>query len=79
VSDLAKADLLLVDVREPQEAEIARIDGARNIPLARATARLSSCRATERSHAVSSRSALARRAKFSKGRDSPTCGVWRVH
>ena len=38
---LAKADLLLVDVREPQEAEIARIDGARNIPLRELPARLS--------------------------------------
>jgi len=38
---LAKADLLLVDVREPAEAEIARIDGARNIPLRELPGRLS--------------------------------------
>ncbi len=36
-----KPDLVLVDVREPQEAEIARIDGARNIPLRQLPERLS--------------------------------------
>jgi adenylyltransferase/sulfurtransferase len=36
----AKTDLVLVDVREPREAEIAHIDGARNIPLRELPARL---------------------------------------
>ena len=35
-----KPDLVLVDVREPREAEIARIDGARNIPLRELPGRL---------------------------------------
>jgi len=38
---LAKADLLLVDVREPREAQIAGIEGARNIPLRELPERLS--------------------------------------
>ena len=38
---LAKADLLLVDVREPAEAEIARIDCARYIPLRELPGRMS--------------------------------------
>ncbi len=36
-----KPDLVLVDVREPAEAEIARIDGARHIPLRQLPGRLS--------------------------------------
>ena len=35
-----KPNLLLIDVREPLEAEIAHIDGARNIPLRELPARL---------------------------------------
>jgi len=35
-----KSNLLLLDVREPREAEIARIDGARNIPLRELPSRL---------------------------------------
>ena len=35
-----KADLVVVDVREPREAEIARIDGTRNIPLRELPGRL---------------------------------------
>jgi sulfur-carrier protein adenylyltransferase/sulfurtransferase len=35
-----KPNLLLIDVREPLEAEIAQIDGARNIPLRELPARL---------------------------------------
>ena len=35
-----KPDLVLVDVREPPEAEIARIEGARNIPLRELPGRL---------------------------------------
>jgi len=36
-----KPDLVLVDVREPREAEIARIEGSRNIPLHELAGRLS--------------------------------------